>query len=312
MLVVSLSGRSPTPRMRLWRALKAAGAAPLRDGVYVLPADAQTAPVLRTQAEEVIRAGGTAHLVPFAAEDAEQHARLRAAFDRSDAYAELLERLANFAVELPRGLEAEARRVLSGLRREFEATASIDYFPGEQRRQVSAALDEAEAAVNAQFAPDEPHPAAGEIVARDPADYRGRTWATRRRLWVDRVASAWLIQRFIDPDARFQWLAQPADCPAEALGFDFDGAAFTHVGQRVSFEVLCASFGLDADPGLQRLGQLVHYLDVGGLPVPDAAGFASVLSGARLRLGNDDDRLLQDVGSVLDCLYAAYSDPSPA
>lgn len=311
MLIVSLAGRNQTPRMRLWRALKAAGAKPLRDGVYVLPAGAKTAPLFQTQADEVTRAGGTAYVVPFAAADEEQHAGLRASFDRADNYAELLGNLASFATELRTGSEAEARRALSRLRREFDAITAIDYFPGAPRSQASAALDEAEAAINDQFAPDEPHAAAGEIVVRNAAAYRGRTWATRRRLWVDRVASAWLIRRFIDPDARFLWLAQPADCPADALGFDFDGAEFTHIGQRVSFEVLRASFSLDEDSGLQRLGQLVHYLDVGGLPVPDAAGFASYLSGARLRLGDDDDRLLQEVGTVLDSLYAAYSDPSP-
>jgi len=72
-------------------------------------------------------------------------------------------------------------------------------------------------------------------------------WATRRRPWVDRVASAWLIQRFIDRDARFQWLSQPSDCPKGALGFDFDGAAFTHVGERVTFETLMASCRIPDD-----------------------------------------------------------------
>src|SRR3546814_8628301 len=69
-----------------------------------------------------------------------------------------------------------------------------------------------------------------------------RTWATRRRPWVDRLACAWLIHRFIDSQARFLWLESPALCPADALGFDFDGATFTHIEARVSFEVLLASF----------------------------------------------------------------------
>src|SRR3546814_6533704 len=81
---------------------------------------------------------------------------------------------------------------------------------------------------------------------------------------VDRLACAWLIHRFIDSQARFLWLESPALCPADALGFDFDGATFTHIEARVSFEVLLASFGLD-QPGLRRIGALVHYLDVGGV-----------------------------------------------
>src|SRR6185295_1054419 len=134
---------------------------------------------------------------------------------------------------------------------------------------------------------------------------RGRTWATRRRLWVDRVASAWLIRRHIDPEARFRWLASPSACPKGALGFDFDGAAFSHVGDRVTFETLLASFGLDDDPGLARLGALVHQLDVGGEPVPEAVGFEAVLSGARERL-DDDDALLAEMSVVLDSLYAHF------
>jgi hypothetical protein len=139
----------------------------------------------------------------------------------------------------------------------------------------------------------------------DAADYQGRLWATRKCLWVDRVASAWLIRRFIDPKARFQWLAKPADCPKKALGFDFDGAAFTHVGDRVTFETLLASFGLEEDAALMRLGAMVHSLDVGGEPVAEAKGFEAMLAGARERL-TDDDALLAEISSVLDSFYAHF------
>ena len=136
--------------------------------------------------------------------------------------------------------------------------------------------------------------------------YQGRLWATRRHLWVDRVASAWLIQRFIDPSARFVWLQSPSDCPAEALGFDFDGATFSHVGDRVTFEVLLASFGLDGDRGLLRLAAMVHALDVGGAATPEAGGFEAVLAGARKRWP-DDDALLADVGGVLHDAAQAWA-----
>src|SRR5256712_2853191 len=119
---------------------------------------------------------------------------------------------------------------------------------------MEGALADAEAAVNGRFAPDEPHVAHRKIRQRDPKGYRGRTWATRERLWIDRVASAWLIRRFIDPEARFVWLERIKDCPKKALGFDFDGAEFTHVDSKVTFEVLVASFGLEHDTGLARVG----------------------------------------------------------
>src|SRR5437870_2360105 len=121
--------------------------------------------------------------------------------------------------------------------------------------------------------------------------YRGKLWATRQRVWVDRVASAWLIRRFIDPEARFVWIQTPQDCPADAIGFDFDGAAFTHTEHRVTFEVLLASFDLATDPALTRLGVLVHSLDVGGVPVPEAAGFEAMLTGVRASCADDDQVL---------------------
>jgi hypothetical protein len=95
------------------------------------------------------------------------------------------------------------------------------------------------------------------------------------------MASAWLIRRFIDRKAKFLWLDEAKRCPKRALGFDFDGATFTHVGGRVTFEVLAASFGLDADPALARIAAIVHFLDVGGVPVAEAPGIEAVLAGLR-------------------------------
>src|SRR5439155_11275557 len=145
-----------------------------------------------------------------------------------------------------------------------------------------------EEAGKAVLSPDEPHAEQRPIARLNPAEYQGRVWATRRNLWVDRVASAWLIRRFIDRKASFLWLDAPADCPSDALGFDFDDAAFTHIGERVTFEVLLASFGLEHDHGLSKLGMLVHALDVGGSSTAEAVGFEAIMSGARIRLNNDD------------------------
>ena len=100
------------------------------------------------------------------------------------------------------------------------------------------------------------------------------------------------------------------DCPKTALGFDFDGAEFTHVDSKVTFEVLLASFNLEEDPGLLRLGALVHHLDVGGIPIAEGPGFAAIMAGARL-LQQDDDALLKAMAPVLDSLYAGYAGASP-
>lgn len=307
MLVSSVPGANQTARMRIWRALKASGAGALRDGVYVLPNSDSARTLFEEQARSVATIGGTAQIVTFDSSDEAQHGELRRLFDRGEDYAALLEKFDALKARLADLQETEARRQLSALRRDAAALSAIDYFPGAARDQVEQALADAEAAANRRFSPDEPHAIRGDVTPRDRAGFQQRTWATRRRLWVDRVASAWLIRRFIDPNAKFLWLEQPHDCPASAIGFDFDGAEFSHVGARVTFEVLLQSFGLERDDGLTRLGALVHYLDVGGVAVPEAAGFAAIMAGARAQ-APDDDALLQAMSTVLDSLYAAYGD----
>ena len=309
MLVNSVSGENKTARMRIWRALKASGAGALRDGVYLLPDSESARAVFAGQAEEVVGAGGAAHIVALDAIDATQQRQFVRLFDRGDEYSELSARLDAFKTQLARLDEVEARREMAALRRDVAALVAIDFFPGAAMRQMESALADAEAALNAHFSPDEPHATRKNIPQRERSRYRGRTWATREHLWIDRVASAWLIRRFIDPKAKFRWLKKPRDCPKTAVGFDFDGAEFTHVGARVTFEVLAASFGLDKDRAIARLGGLVHYLDVGGIPVPEAAGFAAIMTGARAQRLSDD-KLLQTMGSVIDNLYAAYSRPA--
>jgi len=291
--------------MRIWRALKAAGAGLLRDGAYVLPNGERSREVLDEQGAEIKAAGGFVQVLSFDAESAEQNAELVALFDRTEEYAEAIERLESLKGELAKLAEPEGRQRLAGITREVAAIVARDFFPGEPRKQMEGALADAERAFNARFSPDEPHAAHRNIQPRDRRDFRGRTWATRERLWIDRVASAWLIRRFIDPKAKFLWLKRVKDCPKGAVGFDFDGAEFTHVDSKVTFEVLVASFNLEQDVGLARLAALVHHLDVGGIPIAEGPGFATIMAGAR-SLQQDDEALLKAMTPVLDSLYAGY------
>lgn len=304
-LIISLPTANPAARMRVWRGLKALGCGALRDGVYLLPEVPGKEAALLPWTEEVAGSGGTAHLVRLESRDGKQALAFRALFDRGAEYADLHRKIAKFRAGLARAEAGRIRKEVKALRREFDSLAELDFFPGEARKQVRAALEEAEAAATAAVSPGEPHSAPRRIKHLDRRRYRGRLWATRKRPWVDRVASAWLIRRFIDPDARFRWLDDPRDCPKKALGFDFDGAAFTHADGRVTFEVLAASFGLDRDPALARIGGLVHFLDVGGVPVPESAGLESVLEGLR-QAHSDDDALLGAASGIFDALYLAY------
>ena len=300
-LILSLPTENATVRQRAWRSVKAAGAAALRDGVYVLPAAAERRAVLEAVAADVTGGGGVAHLLIAQTTD---EAPYQALFDRSRDYTELLADATQLRESLSDTTPSEALKRTRKLRKAFESIAAIDFFPGEARRQAEDTLAELEMACARLQAPDEPGFVAGTIQRLRTADYQGRLWATRQRPWVDRLASAWLIRRFIDPEARILWLAHPADCPPEALGFDFDGATFSHVAHRVTFEVLAASFGLEQGP-IARVGLLVHYLDVGGAPPPEALGVESVLAGLRDSVA-DDDQLLERACAVFDGLLASF------
>jgi hypothetical protein len=300
LLILSLPTENATVRMRCWRALKASGAAVLRDGVYLLPDQADHAATLAAIADDLRANAGTAHLLPTQSDTPE----FPTLFDRGAEFGELLQQLAACRAGLDAGNAAERVRQCRKLRKGFEQLAAIDFFPGEAQRQALAALQSLELDTHRLVSPGEPHASEQLILRLDPVDYRGRTWATRRRPWVDRLACAWLIRRFIDPEARFLWIDSTADCPAHALGFDFDGARFSHVGNRVSFETLLASFGLET-PALLRLGLLVHSLDVGGVQTPESAGVERVLAGMREAL-TDDDQLLQVTAGVFEGLLTAF------
>jgi hypothetical protein len=305
-LIMSLPTHNATGRMRVWRALKALGCGVLRDGVYLLPDRPELRQALNYQTEDIKAGGGNAHLLVLDSENQDQQQTFEGLFDRSSDYSRLVEAIRQAS---NRELEPEEpgrlQRQVNRLRKDLEAIVALDYFPGSAREQAAAALEDLEHAVGERLMPDEPHAVHRRIKRLQLKDYQDRLWATRRRPWIDRLASAWLIRRFIDPQARFLWLESPTACPAEALGFDFDGAAFTHVGAKVTFEVLLASFGL-LDAALQRLGALVHYLDAGGIPVPEAAGLEMVIRGMHLRL-TDDDELLIEALKVFDSIHQAFS-----
>jgi hypothetical protein len=301
-LAVSLPASNATLRMRLWRAMKALGCASLREGVYLLPAGRGLRQSLQMHVEEIKQGGGSAYLLNVAHPTSEEKTDFQAMFDRSEDYHALMERVTAFHAAIDTLDTHAGRRQLKTLWREFEALVAIDYFPRGGKAEADALLMDAEAAFLASLAPGEPRATVGDIPLLEQADYQGRVWATRKHLWVDRMASAWLIRRFIDPAASFIWLERIENKSEDALGFDFDGAAFTHVGQRVTFEVLLASFGLENDPALKKLAALVHCLDVGGLPVSEAAGLELVLGGLR-KISPDDDALLHSAGEVFNGLY---------
>src|SRR5262249_10324154 len=133
--------------------------------------------------------------------------------------------------------------------------------------------------------------------------YQGRRWVTRRSLFIDRLAAIWLIKRFIDPKARFSFVAEGAAVEG-AIGFDLYGGEFTHRGEDCTFETMIKEFGLTDDAGLRSLAEIVHDLDLKDQKFnrSEAAGLGAVIRGLA-ELLKDDRKLAQHCGPLFDGLY---------
>ena len=303
-LTATLPTHPSALRVRVWRALKATGAGTLREGVYVLPDSAPTAKSLWDIERTIAEAGADAHMLVVTARDESQEQAFRALFDRTDLYDELLQSVKDVRITLKKAAAAELHKSLRTLGQQLRAIHANDFFPGKAHDKASSALAALRREVDLQLSPGEPASATAEIRRLAIDDFQGRTWATRKRPWVDRLATAWLVQRFVDKAPKFIWLDDPKKCPAKALGYDFDGARFTHVGDKVTFEVVATAFSLDDDPGIRGVGQLVRCIDIGGIPVDEAPGVELLVRGLQA-LHKSDDALLTAALPIFDTLHAA-------
>jgi hypothetical protein len=298
-------------RVTTWRRLQQIGAIPLKQAVYVLP----DTPAAREDFEwlktEVKAAGGDATVFSADSVDTWSDAGLVEEFRRSrqQGYAELA-RDAEQAVKRarggrrPRGSRAPAvRRLLAIFRERLTAIEQIDFFASAGRDRVVALLEQLEAC-----APDASRastsltaPASGDM-----AMYQGRLWITRPRPGVDRMASAWLIRRFIDSRARFGFAADRQLVPERGVPFDMFGVDFSHQGDGCTFETLCSTFGI-REAALSRIAGIVHDLDLkdGRLGGPEGPTVAAMIEGLQLAY-QDDAELLSQGMTLFDSLYRSF------
>jgi hypothetical protein len=310
LLISTLPGQNGALRISVWRALKSLGAGSLRDGTYVLPDRPDLHAALTAVERDVVASGGTAYVFRIQGQSDDENVRLCALFDHSEEFGALASAADDLIANLGTRSEADVRRAVRQLRRDRAALQSIDYFGSHGVDKLQRVFQKLDTAIDRAFSPDEPTARDAVVERFDRKKFQGRRWATRRHLWVDRVASAWLIRRFIDDDPVFVWLDDIQHRPRGTVGFDFDGAEFTHVNHLTTFEVLVLAFDLDDDQAVGRIGAMIHYLDVGGPPAPEAAGFEAILSGMRDRAANDDE-LLERTAPVLDALYDSFKTTRP-
>jgi hypothetical protein len=308
-LLLLLVGLPPSPsslRVRVWRRLRTIGAVPLKRSAYLLPDTPERYEDFQWLAQEIQREGGEATLVRVHQIENVGPDEVRRLFHepRDRDYRQLAARYRKALQALDRKSAASARRVqdeLARLAREHQRVRDVDYFDAPGGAEVRR-LEEAIAMRTRR-----PETARREEPFRlDLATLRGRRWVTRPRPHIDRIASAWLIKRFIDPEAQFLF-APPAEFPADAIPFDAPGVELSHHGEDCTFETLVKRAGL-RDRRLLRLAEIVHEADLrdGKFPHDEARGI-DVAIRALLAASPDDHQVLAQGMALCEGLYATTS-----
>ncbi len=303
-LSYSLPSRANTPRVTLWRRLRRLGAISPTGSVYILPAYDDCVESFQWLAQEIQQAEGEALVMRVPQFEGLDDGQIMALFNqaRAEEYEEILEQL----IDLERQIETaeledpvpDFQSTLHKLQKQQNEVARIDYFQCPQGTAVTAQLNR----IKQQLAPNDT--GITQIATAVIAQYQDKQWVTRPHPHVDRLACAWLIRRYLDPEAVIRYAAEPE--PNE-VAFDMDGAEFSHLGNLCTFEVMLQTFKLD-DPALHLLAEIVHEIDLrdGRYQRPETAGIDATLRGWLLA-GVPDSELERRGIALFEGLYAALS-----
>ncbi len=313
LLIHQIPPKPPYFRAKVLRRLNRLGAVAIKNSVYALPRTEGTREDLSWLAREILADGGEATICEAAFVEGVRDDQIEALFHaaRQADYAQLAEEARDAARDLPprlardderrSGVEAEVVR----LRKRSDEIRAIDFFDAPGREAAESAVATLARRLLRREEPEKVDAGQGPAFRRE--DYRGRKWVTRKNVHVDRIASAWLVRRYVDPSATFKFVpgkeyrAEPGE-----VTFDMFEAEFTHVGDACTFEVLVDRFGLK-EAGLSAIAEIVHDIDVkdGKFDRPEAPGVASVIAGIALSEPDDEARIA--LGSrLLDALVELY------
>jgi hypothetical protein len=285
-------------RVKVWRRLQRIGAVPVKNSVWVLPYSEQAVEDFRWLLQEIEEGGGQGSVCRGDFVDGLGDRDVEALFHKARAadYADLA-REAKSLTGKP--FPSEVTR----LGHRLAEIAAIDYFGTPDRKASDRAVARLEKLARGGEARRGPRNGARMASARR----HGRTWVTRRGAFVDRIASAWLIKRFIDPEARFKFVSPDGYTPRKGeLRFDMFEAEYTHEGDRCTFETLARRFRL-RDPALRTIGEIVHDIDCKDTKFghAEAPGLERLLAGIVRKHAVDRTRLARGA-SVLDSLYQSF------
>lgn len=312
MLIHQIPPKPAYLRVKVGRRLARIGAVALKNTVYVLPRSDAAQEDFQWVRRDVAAAGGEATLLDVHLVDGLTDAEVEAMFRRArDAdYLALAEEVRTLDKRLDKELDESVREGAAAevgrLERRLEEISAIDFFGASGRETVHGLLGGVRARVTPKVAPPAP-----ESGSEKP---RGRTWVTRAGIHVDRIASAWLVQRFIDPEATFKFVPAKGYAPMPGeLRFDMFEAEFSHEGDLCTFEVLCGRFSLDVPgsrwvPGLRAVAELIHDIDLkdGKFGRPETAGLAAQIEGLCLVHREDDARLTRG-SELFEQLLACFA-----
>jgi hypothetical protein len=294
-------------RVKVRRRLQRMGAVLLKNSVYVLPAGDHAVEDFRWLLREIVAEGGEATICEAELVEGITHSELEAMFvaEREAEYAAIVpaaQRLGGSADGPTEGANsrAEIEAELTRLRQRLAEIEAIDFFGAPAHRMAERALANLETRLHRAAARGEGRAQPGG------AEMRGRTWVTRRDVYIDRIASAWLIRRFIDPKARFKFTGAKTYKPkAGEVRFDMFEAEYTHEGDRCTFETLLERAGL-RDRALKAIGEIVHDIDCKDAKFgrEEAPGIAALVRGLA-RACPDDATRLERGATAFDDLYAS-------
>ena len=290
LLVFSLAKKGASLRVTVWRKLQRYGALPLGNSGYFLPNSDENRERFEWLATAVRTEGGEASVLEVQSIDNCSFAQMKQQFSeaRGEDYRELLKELR----KPPTAANLSSR--VTRLRRRLQDIVSIDFFGNPLRDQVESALNAMQTSKTKSVAP--------EIGSVSPAEYRNRTWVTRPRPGVDRVTSAWLIRKFIDPKAKFAFASEDKK-PNKAVPFDMYEGGFGHRGEDCTFETLVKVFHV-RDKKVLVMAQVVHDADLFDEKFGRKEGFGidEVMKGWG-REGLSDQELLKRGMQLADGLY---------
>jgi hypothetical protein len=293
-------------RVKMWRRLQKIGAVAIKNAVYVLPCSEQSSEDFHWVAREIIEGGGDASVCEARFIEGTTAAEVTALFRtaRDADYAELTSEIKEVAQELraaESGGEAWSPGMvtrISRLRQRMTEIQAIDFFPTERTTRAELSIVELEAKIRKTPI---------RRAQQQPGTYSARIWVTRTGVHVDRIASAWLIRRFVDKDARFKFVPAKGYRPEPGeLRFDMFDAEFTHEGDLCTFEVMMERMSI-SDRALRRIGEIVHDIDLkeSKFARSETAGIALLVNAICSKYKEDSDRI-ERASILLDDLYEFF------